>query len=311
MSRQGLLPALITVAACATTTPPAPTAATPVADPAQVVAEFEQQIAAADADDPLNHPASVDDVLEILKRDQMDLFPAGVAFAAQSTDPKAKVLQSQIELAWGEAQLVLSNLFVKIAADRRIGASRLDAREATGVFTETQKQRLADLHASIRRESALADALARTAAGHIARGAEEAKDIVAAAPSDYTGYRLMGDYYRMRGDWADFDAMVAKVDATNPGSNGLMFLRAMSQIEREGRVADGQELLRLTLATDPKFVRAQAELVLTAQTPEERYAALLDLEKRNPRHQIVTWLGPGIKEDHAKEQRQRQKEDQK
>jgi predicted Zn-dependent protease len=141
------------------------------------------------------------------------------------------------------------------------------------------------------------------AAEHVAKGAVLARRLIASAPDDYVGYRLAADYYRMRGNWSQFDEMLKKLETKNPTSNGLVFLRAMDEIQRAGRTASGQELLRQALQKDPKFVRAQSELVMAAGSLDERVKELKALEKLNPRHQLVLWVGPVLDAAYARDQK--------
>src|SRR5438132_460887 len=80
-----------------------------------------------------------------------------------------------------------------------------------------------------------------------------AREVIARAPDNYQGYRVAADYYRMREHWADFDAALAKLTALNPSSNGLLFLRGVSALYREGDVPKADQLFRQALEKDPKF----------------------------------------------------------
>ena len=86
---------------------------------AQAIAtEFESNHLGQDPNNPLREPKSLDDVLEILKSDELDLFPAGVSFASKQPGVQAKALAAQIELAWGEAELTLADLFSLLASSQ-------------------------------------------------------------------------------------------------------------------------------------------------------------------------------------------------
>jgi hypothetical protein len=265
----------------------------------EVVADFEKDLAKHDQMDPLRQPRSLDDVTEILKRDQIDLFPAGVAFASQQTSVEAKVLQAQIEIAWGEAQLTLADLFAELAATSQTQLRRIDPSADLPADQAAERE---SLRKKVVRQTNITDALTRLAAEHVAAGATIAKQIIADSPNDYLGYRLAADYYRMRGDWAKFDEMVAKIQATNPQSNGLLFLRAMSAIQHHGRNDEGQDLLKQALAKDPKFARAQSELVLTTKSIDKKNEQLQALKALNPNHQVVVWVGPHIEMAYLKAQ---------
>ncbi|MBI5494173.1 MAG: hypothetical protein HY904_04045 [Deltaproteobacteria bacterium] len=257
----------------------------------QLVASLEQQQAKASDKDALRNPQSMDDLLQILKRDQIDLFPAGVAFAAKSADPKAKALQAQIELAWGDAHLMLAELFTDAATRLRASVRQLNRGAFHG---EAQHERVAEMQKTIQQCDTVSQALEILAAEHTGAGAKLAQEVINANPSDYVGWRLAADFYRMRGEWPKFDDMVKKIEATNPDSNGLVFLRGTAALERDGNVAESSALLRQALTKDPQFTRAQAQLVLSRPSIEETYEELNKLKALAPNHQIVVWAGPAI-----------------
>ena len=273
--------------ACATAAPPAPqqcpapAAGLSLQEAQSIVHEFESRHLQKDASaPPPAAPQSLDDVLEILRSDELDRFPAGVAFAAQQPGPEARALAAQIELAWGEAELTLSQAFTQTAT-----ALQKALRTAPPGN---------DLRARLETNRVVADALARLAAEHTADGARHAREVIAAAPDNYQGYRVAADYYRMRERWEDFDAAVAKLTALNPGSNGLVFLRGVAALDRDGDAPSAAKFFREALAKDPKFVRAQAQLMRAQPGLAGRHAELLKLKALNPRHQLVVWAGPAI-----------------
>ena len=261
-----------------------------------MVAAFQVKHGGAADNDPLRTPASQADALTILKRDQIDLFPAAAAFLAGQSDPQSQALHAQIQLAWGEGCVVLADLLWDHAARTRPRVQRLEMTEAAGALDEAGKASLAAMRDSVQEATGAATALMRVAAEHLRAGVELAHQVIRAMPDDYVGYRVAGDYHRLRQDWLAFDATIAKLEALNPESNGLAFLRGVSAAERDGDTAAAREHLRAALTRDPAFVRAQAQLVLWADEVADQHAELLRLEALNPQHQIVRWAGPKIKE---------------
>jgi hypothetical protein len=264
----------------------------------QLVASFEAKQADGDASEPLRNPKSFEDALEILKRDQVDLFAPGAKWADAQPDPKAKALQAQIELSWGEAQSLISQVLNNNLGSLRREQARLESKGASGDLSEAEHKRLDALRQRVAEKGQLADALQRTSNEHIARGAALAKGVIQANPSDYHGYRVAADYYRLRQDWQGFDQMVAKLEQVNPGSNGLLFAKGMEAQERSGDSATANKLLAEALEKDPKFTRAQAELVLIQKGPSETYAEYQKLKALNPHHQVVVWAGDVIEDAH-------------
>jgi hypothetical protein len=293
-----LLLALLMLAGCASAKPPPDCASKSVGIS---LPEAEATVAAAAHDlphlndaEPLKQPKSLDDVEEILKRDDVELFPAGVAFAATLQDTRASALRAQIELAWGEALEMTADLFGAVETFERSYLRDLEARNASGEIKAAEIDDLVKLRHFMSKRADLREALGRIAAEHVGKGAVLAREIIAASPESYLGYRLAADYYRLRGNWPQFDQMVKKIEATNPASNGLVFLKAMNEIQRAGHVAPGSDLLRQALQKDPKFVRAESELVLASLTLADASKELKTLQKLSPHHQLVIWVGPAI-----------------
>ena len=75
---------------------------------------------------------------------------------------------------------------------------------------------------------------------------------------------------------------------------GLLFLKGVSEAERKGDLDAGQKLLREALTKDPKFCRAQAQLVFMANGLTAKYEEYTKLKAMNPRHQLVLVAGPVI-----------------
>lgn len=298
MTRLAALATACVLAAC-TTTPPPPAAVRPsvglTLEEAQgLVAEFEARQAAESKGDPLASPKSLDAVMEILKRDQLDLFEAGVAFSASQEGPAAAALRAQIELAWGEAQQILAEVFRDASGQLRAAVRTLEIRVASGDARESELARLARLEEIVAKSEALAEALTRQSAEHVGTGIRLAKAVIDASPTDYLGYRVAADYYRLRQDWAEFDQMVARIQETNPESNGLVFLRGTAALQRDGDPRAAAALFRQALDNDPKFTRAQALLLTSRGSVREAYAEYQKLRALNPKHQIVLWAGEAI-----------------
>lgn len=304
-ARRGCLALMVALAGCARA--PVSGASAPglsLEEARAVVSGFEARLARDETAEPLRQPRSSEDLLQILKRDQLDLFPAGVAFARGRDEPEARALGAQIELAWGEAQLDLARLFARLAAHHRDRLARLTA-SAYALSEEQARQAEARLREDVAREERLAEALPHLAAEHVAAGGELARSLVAASPDNYLGYRLLADFQRLRGAWEEVDAALARVESTNARSNGLLFLKAMRELDRFDRPEAARALLREAVERDPRFVRARAALLRTAGSVEERYQLLKELEQASPRHHLVVWAGPAITRAYQELQRAR------
>lgn len=285
----------------------APAAAAPVAaakadapltlETAEVlIAELTARHAKNGGVDPLAQPASVDDVLEILRRDQLDLFGAGVAFMEKVEGPEGAALRAQLELSWAEA--------CTMAADA-LGdqASRL-AKHANRIREEGDEAEADALTATATQLSRAADALLLVADPHMARGREAAQKVIAAAPDSYLGYRVAADYYRLHSKWEDFDKMITQIEATNPNSNGLVFLRGAAAAQRDFDFEKASSFYREALTRDPKFTRAQMALMLGQGNVGDLHAEFQKLAALNPKHHLVLWAKAAIEADYAQWQKE-------
>jgi len=274
-------------------------------DARRIVDEFEARQASLTPADPLHRPRTVDDIEAILKRDQIDLFRPAVEAARALVDPRALALEGQIELAWGEAQHVLSDLLVDLAMRRKAVARPLELREPDGALLPEDARRLDEMRRRIEDETRLSDALSMVGMQHLSLGGAIAQRCIRTAPGSYLGYRLAADFHRLQRMWTQFDRMVARIAELNAASNGLLFLRGMAALERDADLAKARGFLRRALERDPAFVRAQVEILLSYPFIGEAWGEYLRLKAMNPRHQIVVWAEPFIEEAHRADEMQR------
>jgi tetratricopeptide (TPR) repeat protein len=281
-------------------------------DAARIIAAYENRRVLRQADgDPLHRPKSLDDVMEILHRDQIDLFPDGARFAAQAGGVQALALAAQIDLAWGEGQVLLADLLARSSGHLREVERKLTVKERAGALKEPERTRLDKLRTTVSELGQIAEALTRVGGTHIKDGIDIAKRVIDQAPSDYHGYRVAADYYRLRDDWPSFDQMMKKLEELKPDSNGLLFLRGMEALERYGDRERAERWFEKALERDPKFARAEVQLLLAQSTIAGAHEALERLKQISPRHQIVVWAAPVIGAEYdswqAQEERHRER----
>jgi len=266
----------------------------------QLVSAYEQRRAlrVASANDPMHQPKNDEDLLTILKRDQIDLFPDGVRWAKANPSPRATALGAQTQIAWGEANQILGDLLAKaseslhqedVALERKAAARPLSSEESA------RKKRLTTLLEEL---GGIEKALEKVGAQHLAEGVSEAQQLIATAPQDYVGYRIAADYHRLKGDWTKFDLMMTELEAKHPKSNGGLFLRGLEALERHEDREKAANFFRQALAHDPQFVRAQVQLLLLQTDIVATYGEYQKLKTLNPQHQIVVWAGPAIEDQY-------------
>lgn len=239
-------------------------------------------------------PATMEAAVLVLKGDRIDLFPGAVGYLSTLTTPEALALKAQLLLAWGEAELTVAEILANTA-------DKLDANVRAMQVRKLVEAELASFEAERAKVALYRDtdqALRLLAAEHVAAGVEDAEKFIAAKPDDYIGYRVAADAHRLRNEWREFSAMVAKVEETNPDSNGLVFLRGVAAQMRDGDASEAIGFYRQALEKDPQFIRAQAQLVLAQANVFEQKKELEKLRAVAPDHQIVRWAGPGIEQAH-------------
>ncbi len=271
---RSLLGVMLSLGACAT----AP-AAMRAADTAWLTQADAERVTAAwlrkVAPDPRREPRSLDDVLDALRRDRIDDFAAAYRFTVEhAADPRARALGAQLQLSWGEDELIVAEI---------LWHETMHSRERVRL----------DI-------GALRAALARDARAHLELGAELARGVIATSPGDYHGYRLAADYYRTVGDWPSFDRAIAQIELMHPQSIGYLFLRGMEQLARYHDRHRAAAFFRAALERDPKFARAEVQLLLARGGIASEWDDYRKLAAISPDHQIVVWLGPFIERQHAR-----------
>lgn len=274
----------------------APTSTMSVEEAERVLREVRGAFHHVDADNPLRTPKSLDDVMAILRSDQMDLFDAGIKFAKQDGSKRARVLEGQLQIAWAEGQKITAQLLDSLEGELREEVLELRELEAADKLNEAEQKRLDRLEILLEDAKLLVPALSRLAPIHLAEGRKIAEGLVAEAEHDYEGYRVLADYARVRGDWARFDELVAKVEQLEPDSIGLLFLKGVATAEHERDFDAASDFMRKALAKEPKFARAQAKLFLFANGLDAKLVEYEKLKKLNPHHQIVTLVGPALQD---------------
>jgi len=239
-------------------------------------------------------PKSLDEAVELLKTDELPALTVGADFASRDTTPQGKALQAQMELAMGEAQHIVSDLVDRATFNLKEEYQALAKRQATKGLDAKEQARFDRLEKALDQLSGVSNALTQLGGEHIAAGIKLAKEVIAATPNDYLGYRVAADFYRLTEDWASFDETVKKLEALNPSSNGLVFARAMEALQRNNDRSKAVDLLKQALANDPKFTRARAQLLLASPNLEDAWKEFEALKGAQPNHQIVAWVGPAL-----------------
>jgi hypothetical protein len=231
--------------------------------------------------------------LTALKSDRLDAFPRAVAQLATDADADLETLalRAQLHLAWGEAELTVAEVLARTALSLETTVRALEVRKTDNPDELAMLQRARERITHYREVD---EALRLLAAEHVDAGHREAEQVIERDPDNYLGYRVAADAARLRHQWQRFGDLITRIEAHNPDSNGLRFLRGVAAWMRDGDAIAAAGYFRSALQTDPAFIRAQAQLVLVAPTIIEQHAELMNLKAMAPDHQLVRWAGPGI-----------------
>jgi len=270
----------------------------------EIVVEMESHWP-LDPDHPLAHPSSLDDVEDILKLDQVNLYPAAIRVVEDLDTTEAIALHAQIELAWGETYTLLAEILTELRTDFQSTATELERRGAAKALDTDGRDRLDWLQGSSDELQLRIEALELVAVDHIAVGIDRAERLIERHPDSYLGYRVAADYYRIVREWDKFNEMLAKIEELKPDSNGLRFERGAAAFQTKKDRATAEKWYREALAKDPHFVRAQAHMLIIQSDLPRTYEELLALEKMNPSHQLVAIAGDAIKRAYAAEQKKK------
>lgn len=278
---------------------PTPDGPLRAADANKTVEDLGARIQLAAEDEALRSPKSLDDVRAILRRDAVYLFAGGAAFARSTNTLDGRFLEATLELLLGESQLVASQVLslqaAWVASDLRVARANLATEK--GLPSTDRGRTLAQLIRVVEEGNKIADALGIVGPTHVARGAELARALRTEAPNDLRTMLLVAEYHRLRGEWPEFDATMRSAESAWKPTPVLCYLRGIEQVERFRKTAEGAAMLRDCLAKSPKFIRAQAALVLIARRPREALRELAKLKAMNQDHYLVALLEPTLAAD--------------
>lgn len=267
-------------------------------DAQKTLDELAKHIHLSPEDEALRSPKSLQDVRAVLRRDVIYAFADAAAFSHSLNSLDGRFSEAFLELFLGDSQLIASQILSAqeawVGPDLRIARANLASEASEG----TDRSRLlAQLIRVVEEGNKIADALGTVAPRHLARGAEVIRQLRTEAPNDRRTHALVAEYHRLRGEWTEFDTAMAAAETEDRSSPALCYLRGMEMLERYRKSDAGKKLLEDCLVKFPRFVRAQAALVLTADNPHEGMRRLAKLKEMNEDHYLVMLLEPTLAAD--------------
>ncbi|MGB3050442.1 MAG: hypothetical protein WBB42_05555 [Polyangiales bacterium] len=267
---------------------------------AQVVQEFQKAYGIPPIPPPDTPVTSMAQVLEIIRGDRLPEYEAARRFAAGRQGAEALTLRGYLELSYAGALMTaawildhqrrqdlteLRQLTMSRPMEGNAGAGEDQARGAK------LQAKIADLRKVVRALHVLSEE-------PLVSGADLIKQAISQDPKSQLAYLANANYFRLRGNWLEYDRMMGYADEGPEDPPVRTYLRAMEAFERYVDPARCEMLLKQTIAKRPDFVRAQANLVLANEDIDEKYAELQALKQLSPNHLVVRLAGTMIEEEY-------------
>ena len=261
-------------------------------DAQDIAAYFYGQHLSRFGDHPLMRAKSFEDTLEILRSDNIALFPSGIRAALTIPGVKGRAMVAQTELAWGEALIVLGQAQIRVLDRLSEYKDKEQAAFDAGKMDARDKAAFQELRDAYDQSYSLAKALIRVGVHRIEVGGEAARQVIEEFPRSYLGYRVAADFYRLTKEWKDFDRVMIKLQQLNPVSVGLAFQKGVAARDREGDVVAARRWFSVALSRDARFTRASVHTVMTQDSYIEFERAFQAFRQVHPDHQLVLWAAP-------------------
>ena len=270
----------------------------------QVVREFQTAYGIPPIPPPDTPVTSMAQVLEIIRGDRLPEYDAARRFAAGRQGAEALTLRGYLDLSYAGALMTAAWI---LDHERRQDLTELRQLTTSRPFEDNEaasqdKARAAKLQAKTADLRKVVRALRVLSEEPLVSGADLIEQAIAQDPKSQLAYLANANYYRLRGQWLEYDRMMRYADEGTEDPPIRTYLRAMEAFERYVDPARTEKLLKETLAKRPDFVRAQANLVLVDQAIEDKYAELQTLKEMSPNHLVVRLAGPTIEQEYQTSQ---------
>jgi hypothetical protein len=272
---------------------------------AQVVREFQSAYGIPPIPPPDTPVTSMAQVLEIIRGDRLPEYEAARRFAAGRQGAEALTLRGYLELSYAGALMTAAWI---LDHQRRQGLTELRQLTVSRPLEDTSEAAAADKSRAAKLQAKTADlrkvvrALRVLSEEPLVSGADLIKQAISQDPKSQLAYLANANYFRLRGNWLEYDRMMGYADEGADDPPVRTYLRAMEAFERYVDPARCEMLLKQTIAKRPDFIRAQANLVLVNEDIDEKYAELQTLKKLSPNHLVVRLAGTMIEEEYKTSQ---------
>ncbi|HEU5074343.1 MAG TPA: hypothetical protein VFU02_09220 [Polyangiaceae bacterium] len=244
-------------------------------------------------------PTSLPEVVEILISDQTSRFEGALRFLEGKQGGDILTLRALLELSWSDGYTTVSDVLFELNRRSGLEVKRLTERQTTGELTQTEEQMLSRLEERIEAADEVRVACEVLAAEHLEAAAPLASEAVKQGKPGFTQpLTALAFYYLLSGKWLEYDDVMESVRAAERNTLMLTYLNAMESLQRFTLREEAREELRQALTQQPKFVRAQAKLVLLQDDPDAAFAEFNKLKAMSPSHPVLALVGDLIVEEY-------------
>jgi len=267
---------------------------------AQVVREFQETYGVSPVAPPGTPVTSMAQVLEIIQQDRLPEYDEARRFAAGRQGAEALTLRAYLDLSYAGALMTAAYI---LEEERRQDLTELRQLSQARPL-EDPKGSKADQERAARLKTKSSDlrkvvrALRVLSEEPLRSGSDLAEQAIRQDPRAQLAYYANANYFRLRGQWLEFDRMMRYGEDGPLDPPIRTYLRGMEAFERYVDPRRCEELLKETLEKNPDFVRAQANLVLVDESTEAKYDELQRLKAMSPNHLVVRLAGPMIEEEY-------------
>ena len=267
---------------------------------AQVVREFQDAYGLPPVAPPGTPVTSMAQVLQIIREDRLPEFEKARRFAAGRQGAEALTLRAYLDLSYAGALMTAAYI---LEEERRQDLTELrqlqQARPLEDPAGSKEDQaRVAQLNAKTADLRKVVRALRVLSEEPLRSGSDLAEQAIRQDPTAQLAYLANANYFRLRGQWLEYDRMMRYADEGAEQPPVKTYLKAMEAFERYVDPRRAEQLLKQTLAQSPSFVRAQANLVLIDEGTVAKHEELQRLKAMSPNHLVVRLAGPMIEEEY-------------
>jgi hypothetical protein len=267
---------------------------------AQVVREFQDAYGLPPVAPPGTPVTSMAQVLQIIREDRLPEFEKARRFAAGRQGAEALTLRAYLDLSYAGALMTAAYI---LEEERRQDLTELrqlqQARPLEDPAGSKEDQaRVAQLNAKTADLRKVVRALRVLSEEPLRSGSDLAEQAIRQDPTAQLAYLANANYFRLRGQWLEYDRMMRYADEGAEQPPVKTYLKAMEAFERYVDPRRAEQLLKQTLSQSPSFVRAQANLVLIDEGTVAKHEELQRLKAMSPNHLVVRLAGPMIEEEY-------------